>query len=138
MLNQQLLDGCKQITINGAIELDLYFKAETNSQLILTSGFRTPARNAEVGGAPNSDHTKGLAFDGKSSDQYNIFYHVSNIYKKIIDKDGIFAYVTKMEIVRDVVDKGKPTARWENHLHLSFSETPVLERQEIFFTGTYS
>lgn len=31
--------------------------------LVITSGYRDPAKNAEVGGVPDSAHTKGLAVD---------------------------------------------------------------------------
>lgn len=33
------------------------------SPIIITSGYRTPERNAEIGGVPESAHTKGLAVD---------------------------------------------------------------------------
>ncbi len=31
--------------------------------IVQTSGYRTPERNAELGGAPDSAHVKGMAFD---------------------------------------------------------------------------
>ncbi len=34
-----------------------------NRQMIITSGYRTPAHNKAVGGAPNSYHVKGRAAD---------------------------------------------------------------------------
>ena len=36
--------------------------------LSISSSYRTPEHNAEVGGVPNSYHTKGLAFDFTGSD----------------------------------------------------------------------
>lgn len=37
--------------------------------LSISSSYRTPQHNAEVGGVPNSYHTKGLAFDFTGSNQ---------------------------------------------------------------------
>ena len=38
-------------------------RAHHTGPWIITSGYRTPAHNAAVGGVPNSAHTRGLAAD---------------------------------------------------------------------------
>lgn len=38
-------------------------REEAGFPFIITSGYRTPAHNAKVGGVPNSSHVKGLAVD---------------------------------------------------------------------------
>jgi uncharacterized protein YcbK (DUF882 family) len=40
--------------------------------LIVTSGYRSPSRNAHVGGVPNSYHTQGLAADIRPEDQKDL------------------------------------------------------------------
>lgn len=43
--------------------------------IVVTSGFRTPEHNAEIGGAQNSDHTVGLAadFEVEGLNPYQVF-----------------------------------------------------------------
>ena len=45
-----------------AIKLELVRKA-LGKPIIITSGYRCPALNTQVGGSPTSAHTKGLAVD---------------------------------------------------------------------------
>ncbi len=47
---------------------DICFKLDRarklfGNPLVLTCGYRTPEHNAEIGGVPNSAHTKGMAAD---------------------------------------------------------------------------
>jgi zinc D-Ala-D-Ala carboxypeptidase len=47
---------------------DICFKLDRarelfGNPLVLTCGYRTPEHNAEIGGVPNSAHTKGMAVD---------------------------------------------------------------------------
>jgi uncharacterized protein YcbK (DUF882 family) len=55
---------------SGAIHMNLAFvhkldaiRAEAGIPLIITSGYRTQAHNAKVGGVANSSHIKGVAVD---------------------------------------------------------------------------
>lgn len=50
---------------------DLCFKLDRareffGNPIVLTCGYRSPERNAAIGGVPNSAHTKGLAADVKA------------------------------------------------------------------------
>jgi hypothetical protein len=50
---------------------DLCFKLERARELygypiVITCGYRSPEHNAEIGGVPNSAHTKGMAVDIKA------------------------------------------------------------------------
>ena len=60
---------------NGKLVESLYAPREQAAKAIaarfglhVTSSYRSPAHNAEVGGVPNSLHTRGLAFDLVGSD----------------------------------------------------------------------
>jgi len=49
----------KRELLNCLTNFEFYFKGDA----IITSGFRTPEHNLEVGGSPTSSHLKGLACD---------------------------------------------------------------------------
>lgn len=46
--------------------------------IIITSGYRSPALNAAIGGATNSQHMKGEAADIKSNDNARMFNYIKN------------------------------------------------------------
>lgn len=63
--------ACKCCGQNGPIDLALVDSLEVlrvlvGKPIIITSGYRCPKHNAEIGGAKNSQHTKGTAADIKS------------------------------------------------------------------------
>jgi zinc D-Ala-D-Ala carboxypeptidase len=55
----------------------VYLNKASTFDIFVTSGFRTPDHNAEIGGSANSSHLKGLAIDLSCSDsvtRYSIIY----------------------------------------------------------------
>lgn len=58
-------DGkCDKIIIDSElVEVLEDVRAHFNAPVIITSGYRTPEYNAKIGGAKNSQHTKGKAAD---------------------------------------------------------------------------
>ncbi|PWE32882.1 hypothetical protein DDZ14_08590 [Maritimibacter sp. 55A14] len=46
-----------------SLDLLQAFRSHMGVPFLLTSAYRSPAHNARVGGAPNSYHMKGMAFD---------------------------------------------------------------------------
>lgn len=79
--------------------------------IIITSGFRTPEHNKEIGGSKSSSHLKGLAVDIACSDGVS--------YKKI-QKSAEWAGFTRMGHGKDHIhldiDTSKPQncEWWEN------------------------
>lgn len=66
--------------------------------LRVNSGFRTPTRNAVVGGAPNSAHLRGLAADIKMSSLVECIkfavFAAQHGFKRIgVDMKGTFVHV---------------------------------------------
>lgn len=47
-----------------------YLRRRLNQPIVLTSAYRSPSHNQAVGGAPNSKHLMGIAFDIKQSTHY--------------------------------------------------------------------
>ena len=135
MRNKEKLQGCNNKLIAVLDYLDTEAK-RNGYEVIVTSGKRDPATNKAAGGAPKSDHLDGNAADFMYSDKPIAFAHITDLWALVEKGKGVFAYVTKMEVVRDVIDKGKPTARWANHIH--FTAMPTLRtKPPIFFTGVY-
>jgi len=48
-------------------------RAYANIPFVINSAFRTPERNAKIGGKPNSSHLRGLAVDIKAKDSVTRF-----------------------------------------------------------------
>lgn len=46
-----------------ANELEIWRRFMGDTPILITGGYRTPERNAQVGGSPTSDHTTGSAVD---------------------------------------------------------------------------
>lgn len=81
-------------------------RAQFNKPVIVTSGYRTPEYNAKIGGAKNSQHTKGTAADIKVSD-IQASWVQKYLKDKYPDKYGIGSYSTFTHI-----DVRAKKARW--------------------------
>lgn len=64
----------------------------SNVQFKVISGFRTKEHNAEIGGAPNSAHLRGCAFDVACDDPHTRFLMVKGL---------ILAGFTRIEVSKD-------------------------------------
>ena len=136
MRNQEKLQGCNNKLIGLMDIIDSECK-QKDYEVIITSGKRSPEANAVAGGAPKSDHLDGNAVDFMFSDKPIIFAHVTRLWELVEKGAGLWGYVTKMEIVRDIVNRGTPQARWTNHCHLTVMPEPRTA-PPIFFTGVYA
>lgn len=58
-------------------------------QLTINSGYRSPLLNAQVGGAPNSQHTLGLAADWVCSDGAHPYYWAQRVLDSGIEFDQL-------------------------------------------------
>jgi uncharacterized protein YcbK (DUF882 family) len=56
---------------------------------IITSAYRTPEHNAEVGGVPNSSHIKGLAVDIRVKDSVTRYKVLHSLISAGFDRIGI-------------------------------------------------
>lgn len=102
-------DGrCDKVLIDSElIEVLEDVRVHFNAPVIITSGYRTPEYNAKIGGAKNSQHTKGAAADirvkGVPADQVQQY-----LKRKYRDKYGIGSYWTFTHI-----DTREKKARWK-------------------------
>ncbi len=80
--------------------------------LTLSSGFRSPAENARVGGAPNSDHLTGLGTDLVPTEGWT--------FSGINKLDRIAAWARKSPLIRWIGWRGVKGHGPGNHLHLSW------------------
>jgi len=81
-------------------------RAEFGAAVVVTSGFRSEAVNAKIGGAKNSQHTKGEAADLQSADKKRLF--------DIIKKQARFD-----QLIWEFGDAKQP-----KHIHVSWSSSP--------------
>lgn len=65
------------------------YNAKFQKDLYVTSGARCFAHNADVGGKPNSAHTKGLAFDVAFFSSRECFALIAHLYKMGVPRIGI-------------------------------------------------
>lgn len=89
----------KRELLNCLTNFEFYFKGDA----IITSGFRTPEHNKEVGGSPTSSHLKGLACDVAYSNSKNAF---------LIIKTALDAGFKRIGVAKD-------------HIHLDVDEEKV-------------
>ena len=99
---------CDKILIDSElVEVLEDIREHFSAPVIITSGYRTPEYNAKVGGAKNSQHTKGTAADiqvkGVPADK--VQQYLKNKYR---DKYGIGSYWTFTHI-----DTREKKARWK-------------------------
>lgn len=84
----------------------------------LTSGYRSPAQNAAVGGAKNSDHLTGNAIDLVPSEGWNP--------RSIARFDKIAAWARRQANVRFIGWRGQSGHGPGHHLHLSYRAKTAL------------
>lgn len=77
---------CKCGCGKNYISKSLMYKLETAREIagipfIVTSGYRCEKHNKNVGGVPNSTHTRGLASDIKYSNDNELFCIVNGLIK---------------------------------------------------------
>lgn len=86
-------DGCGMCPTESAmwflLSLAREYYAKFNKKLLVTSGARCFSHNAEVGGVPNSAHTKGLAFDVHFDNSRETYFIIAHLYKMGVPRIGI-------------------------------------------------
>lgn len=69
--------GCglqmQEVVVRFLIDLEKYFKLQTNKEIYITSSARCITHNSKVGGVHNSTHIKGLAVDLAFSNSHELF-----------------------------------------------------------------
>jgi len=81
---------CKQVKIESRLietleNLRQYLKVP----VVITSAYRCPKHNQEIGGVPNSAHTRGYAVDIRVLDSRTRFYVVRWLLDRGINRIGI-------------------------------------------------
>lgn len=122
IINEDKLNGCDSKILYLKDYL-LTMANDMNTDLIITSGYRSKEYNKSIGGSDKSWHCKGLAIDFYFKN-VNVFKKVTDIYYLCEKQEGDFKGVTEFEVCRG---KGK------QHFHLAFGNEPKLET----FTGVY-
>ena len=83
-------------------------REQLGKPVVITSGYRTPAHNQQIGGKPNSSHLKGLAADIACKDSKYRFELVRELMEHGIDRIGIgdtFIHI-------DIDDDKSPDVIW--------------------------
>ena len=81
-------------------------KARENAGVpfVITSGFRCENYNREVGGVPDSAHTKGLAADIRVSTSHHRYVIVRGLYEAGFERLGVY-----QNFIHADIDPDKPT-----------------------------
>lgn len=116
------MTGCKNSVLTLADWLDTWAN-ENKRVFVVSSGFRSPEKNLQAGGSPNSYHCKGLAIDF-SFEGVNVFKDVSALYQYWLSGVGPWQGATEFEVCR---------GRGMNHIHVAF----VPDKEKTSFTGVY-
>lgn len=86
-------DGCGMVPTENALwfllSLAREYSTKHDKKLLVTSGARCFAHNAEVGGVANSAHTKGLAFDVHYDNSAECFTIVKHLFDMGVPRIGI-------------------------------------------------
>ena len=86
-------DGCGICPTESAmwflVSLAREYYIKFNKKLFVTSGARCYIHNKEIGGVPNSAHTKGLAFDVHYDNSKETYLIISHLYKMGVPRIGI-------------------------------------------------
>jgi len=109
-------------------------RAHLGKPIKVTSGFRSPAHNAKIGGAKNSLHTTGMAADiavGGIPEQIKVAAFLS----KLNDVGGIGLYESKGIVHVDIRPHvGKP-AMWLEKTNGQYVSLPLTLRARVKLAG---
>jgi len=98
-------DECRTVVVHWAlIRLLERMREQIEQPLYITSGYRCPRWNQEVGGAPESLHLAGMAADVQASTDVQ---HLASI-AEAVGAGGIGVYPRHTH-----VDVGEPDRRWQ-------------------------
>lgn len=99
-------DSCKCVVVHWAlIELLSRMRQQLKQPIYVTSGYRCPRQNQEVGGAPESLHLAGMAADVQAAAATP--EHLASV-AEAVGAGGIGVYPRHCH-----VDVGEPDRRWE-------------------------
>jgi hypothetical protein len=99
-------DGCRTVVVHWAlIELLSRMRQQLKQPIYVTSGYRCPRQNQEIGGAPESLHLAGMAADVQAAAATP--EHLKSV-AEAVGAGGIGVYPRHCH-----VDVGEPGRRWE-------------------------
>lgn len=99
-------EECKSVVVHWAlIRLLERMRRQIEQPLYVTSGYRCPRQNQEVGGAPSSLHLAGMAADVQASTSIE---HLASV-AEAVGAGGIGVYPRHVHV--DVGERGR---RWED------------------------
>ena len=109
-------------------------RAKLGKPIQITSGYRSPAHNAAIGGAKNSLHTTGMAADiavGAIPDQIK----VAAILSKIPAVGGIGLYEAKGIVHVDIRPHAGAPTMWLEKANGQYVPLPIILRTRIRLAG---
>lgn len=131
-------EGVPDVVLHHLMELCVNvlepLRAKLGKPIEVTSGYRSPAHNARIGGAKNSLHTTGMAADlavGDIAEQVK----VAAILSKIPAVGGIGLYEVKGIVHVDIrPHAGRPTT-WLEKANGQYVPLPILLKTRINLAG---